>query len=78
MKYNNHDMVKQYEEIMSETKIKDVIDNNIEKFIGVERQENTAMGLSKMIHKSLASVLIRNTLSDIFQAVQEKKVLKIL
>ena len=52
---------------MSETKIKDVIDNNIEKFMAeVERQENSAMGLSKMIHKSLASVLIRNTLSDIF------------
>ena len=32
---------------MSETKIKDVIDNNIEKFMAeVERQENSAMGLS--------------------------------
>tara|TARA_Y100000814_G_C12287398_1_gene387220 strand:- start:701 stop:934 length:234 start_codon:yes stop_codon:yes gene_type:complete len=59
---------------MSETKIKDVIDNNIEKFMAeVERQENSAMGLSKMIHKSLASVLIRNTFSDIFQVVQEKE-----
>ena len=59
---------------MSETKIKDVIDNNIEKFMAeVERQENSAMGLSKMIHKSLASVLIRNTLSGIFQVVQEKE-----